>query len=301
MTWAEWIALLASMTLSAWLFYKQTERLLRRYKNHTGGMYNDLSRENFNRWADALGKVETRLVRPLRPFAPADGKTVWLIVFSYNRKSLLLSMLADLRRLEPTIKLLIIDNGSADGTIDALNAEHQNNQIQKLLLNQHRDVPHWQKGFALAQALQVLALEKVDYIGWIDDDMRIKKPFIETSIKILHDLAPDNVRLVSFLTDDTQEKNHPTQSVKNVDTEPVKIQSSFSGAFVMAHAAFFEELGLPPVAEGIADSSVEDWYYSRLMQARGYKVAAIDVADHLGYKVSIREAVEKTIADTNQK
>jgi glycosyltransferase involved in cell wall biosynthesis len=297
MTWAEWIGLFSCLTIMGWLFVKQTERLLRKQKTHTDA----LNRESFNRWADTVGKIESRILHPLRPFAPADGKTMWLIVFTYNRKSLLLPMLADLRRLEPTLKLLVIDNGSTDGTIDALHAAHQNNQIQKLLLNQHADVPQWQKCFSLAQALQLLALEKVDYIGWIDDDMKIKKPFIEIGIKILHDLAPENVRLVHFLTDAIQDENHPTESIKMIGGESVKIKPTFGGQFVVAHAAYFQELGLPPVAEGIAAASVEDWYYSRLMQARGYKVAAVDVADHLGYKVSIREAVEKTIADTNQK
>ncbi len=94
------------------------------------------------------------------------------------------------------------------------------------------------------------------------------------------------------MSDETQEKFHPTQRELLLAGQSVRIKSSFNGASVFVPRDFFETFGLPPIREGINDLSVEDWYYSRLIKAADGKVGVIDIAEHTAYNDSQREKVQ---------
>ena len=235
-----------------------------------------------------LGKIERQLVSPFKEFKSSDSNKSWTIVFTYNRKTSLLQTLEDITRYEPETKIMVIDNGSSDGTRSTLTEFLSNGKIHRILLNEKESVPQWQKCFNIQQALRLLSIEEVSYITWIDDDIQIKAPWINMSTLILKEQPYKNIKVVNLLTDDIQEKAHPTLETINFQNTQIKIKSSMNGAFVFVPVSFFEEFGLPPIREGINDASVEDWYYSRLLQASEYKVAAIDNSTHAHYNDSSR-------------
>ncbi|MBM3464079.1 MAG: glycosyltransferase family 2 protein [Armatimonadetes bacterium] len=214
-----------------------------------------------------------------------------MVVFSYQRKEMLAQTIADLKTHEPALRILVVDNGSTDGTQDMLAAMLGDGRVDKLLLNRHEQVPQWQKGFALAQALGLLSLEPMDYLAWIDDDMRVNRPFVRSCANVLEKLQARKVRLVSLLVDDMQSRSHPPLETLVLDEIEVQIKESFNGAFVFAPVAFFAEFGLPPMGQGVNDVCIEDSYYSRLLQASGGLVAAIDASTHLGYRQSHRRPI----------
>ena len=76
-----------------------------------------------------------------------------------------------------------------------------------------------------------------------------------------------------------------------LNDEEILIKSSFNGAFFMLRLQDLMELGYPPINEGISDESVEDWYYTRQLKVRNWKVATINRCLHLGYNTSIRESL----------
>lgn len=278
------ILFLAILLLNAgafWLYQKRTHRLFNKQRKLI---------------LDSFGRIESRMVRAATEFDSDATHGVWAILFSYNRSDLARRTIESLRKHEPTLPILVVDNGSDAATRDMLQAMMSNGTIQKLLLNTHEQVPQWQKSFALVQALKLFSLERPRHIVWIDNDIDVTRPFLADAAQILEELAQEHVKVIN-LTDDTEEEhNHPT--IKHVPVklshgvEEIKICASFNGQFVFVNASFFAELGYPQLAEGINDLSVEDWYYSRLLEARAYRAAVLPAALHMGANVSSREAVE---------
>lgn len=249
-------------------------------------------RRLFNRVDEAMGRVERRMLNPARAFQPAGEKKVWVVVFTLNRKSYLLQTLADLRAQEPKAQILVIDNGSTDDTREALLELVRGGRVDKVLLNQPGSVPQWQKGFNIHQAANLLASERFDYFAWIDDDMRINRPFVDVAVRALETLTDERVRLVTLIADPVQNRVHPPVKQVTVDGTPVAIKETFSGQFVFFPVQLFAEVGLPPIREGFDELAIEDWYYSRVIKAGGHRVAAIDCSTHLGYQASTRERAE---------
>lgn len=240
---------------------------------------------------DAMAHIERHLVRPHREFRPAGNGKTWIVVFTLNRKEGLAQTLADLRAQEPEARILVVDNGSADGTQAFLAEALVDGRVDKILLNRAEQVPQWQKSFALAQALELLSMESFDYLAWIDDDMRVKQPFAKLCVDLLRELKARDVKLVNLLVDEVQDRIHPPLETLSLLGVEVHLKASFNGAFVFAPVELFAEWGLPPTAEGVNDFGVEDWYYTRLLQAAGGRVAAIDASTHLGYRKSHRKSL----------
>jgi|APEBP8051072266_1049373.scaffolds.fasta_scaffold02851_5 glycosyltransferase involved in cell wall biosynthesis len=238
-------------------------------------------------------RIELRMVQPFKQFEKANNNIIWIVVFTINRKDLLTETIQSLRKSEPDVNILIVDNGSTDGTHELLHEWINTNIIQKVVLNRKEDIPQWQKCFNIHQAFQVLASEKIDYIGWIDDDMTVKKPWKNLIIHALGTLSEQNVRMVSLLNDDIQKYHHPPLKSVTVNQEQGDIKATINGNFVVFPVDLLHIFGLPPIREGINDLGVEDWYYSRLLQASGYYCIAFDIAIHHGYDKSIREQLEK--------
>ena len=236
----------------------------------------------------ALGKLELRMAEGLHHVKRDNGIT-WLIICTYNRKARIQKLLQQLNNLEPELRILVIDNGSADGTQAFLTEALTQGLIQRVLLNSHNITPQWQKSFALTQAMKLLEAEDFQYLAWMDDDLHIGKSFSKDCQNILKSFEKEKVRFVNFIDDEIQDHSHPTEAVFELPgISKIKIKSSLSGAAVFFERSILNEIGTPPTKEGISDFSVEDWYYSRLIKALDYRVAFIDCALHEAYDDSQR-------------
>lgn len=243
-------------------------------------------------------RLELRMAKPFAQFEKAHNDTIWIVVFTINRKQLLTETILSLKKSEPDINILVVDNGSTDGTYELLQTWINDNTIRKIVFNKKEDIPQWQKCFNIHQAFQLLASEKIDYIGWIDDDILIVKPWKQLVIDSLHELNSHNVRMVSLLNDDIQKQHHPPLSSVIINKQHGDIKGTINGGFVVFSTDILREFGLPPIREGINALGVEDWYYSRLLEASGYRCVAFDVSIHKGYTSSIREQLEKQQINT---
>ncbi len=268
---------LVVLNIAAFLyFYKRTRRILFRSR--------DFTREEVEKM---FRRIENRLTWQAEEFHYRDGPIeAWAVMFTRDRLPLAMRTLQTLREHEPELPVLVIDNGSSDGTAEALAALHTTGRIQKLLLNNHADVPQWQKSFAVAQSLKLLALQRPKWIVWLDDDLEITRPFLKNGITLLERLEVGHIKVVTLMDDEDQTRNHPALRYEPVEltsgAETIKIRTSFNGAFNLFPASFFQELGYPPIAEGIDELGSEDWFYSRQMQSRGYLAAVLPSATHVG-------------------
>ena len=247
-------------------------------------------KKHLNEYVNYISKIETRLARPFEDFDPlGSAKEDWVVVTSSNREDKLVQTVQSIKAYEPDIKILVVDNGSNISTLNMLYELFQEKSIDKILLNQNADIPQWQKSFSMAQALKVLSLESIKSISWVDDDIKIYKPWIKDAEQIINQNRDHNIKIVNCMIDDLQEENHPTIKEIYFQDHKVKLKKSLNGAFFFTPVEFFKEAGMPPIAEGISSASVEDWYYSRQLQGRGWYAATIDCAVHLGYNESERE------------
>jgi len=269
-----------------WLYYERTKRLLFRYRDAV----NDKVNEVFIR-------IESRLRNSVPDFEDISGVAVWAVMFTYDRKEMALRTLESLRKHEPDLPILVIDNGSTDGTPEALTERLTKGSIQKLLLNTHSDVPQWQKSYALKQGLKLLAMERPRYLVWLDDDLEITRPCVRDACSLLELLKEQRVKVINLTDDDKEEQNHPTLKWVTVTlpsgTNEVKIRATFNGAFNLFSVDFFREIGYPPINEGINDWGVEDWFYSRGLQTHDYRSAVLVAAKHVGGDSSKRAEMEK--------
>jgi GT2 family glycosyltransferase len=272
------------------LYYKRTKRLLYRYS--------DLVNHKVD---GAFRQIEARLVHGLPDFEKITGRP-WAVMFTYDRKEMAMRTLETLREHEPDLSMLVIDNGSTDGTVEALTKMLREGSIQKVLFNTHVDVPQWQKAFALRQALKLLAMEYPSHIIWLDDDIEITGPFVREGIALLYELRNEKVKVINMTDDEIEERNHPTIKYVPVnilgETEDIKIRATFNGQFNIMSAEFFVEFGYPPISEGMNEWAFEDWFYSRQLQNKGYRAAVFKCANHHGAGAnSKRIEIEKILAN----
>lgn len=228
------------------------------------------------------------MATPFELLGARGSNQIWMVVFTLNRREYLRQALHSIREHEPDIRILVIDNGSSDGTPEFLASALGDGIVDKVLLNRNEHVPQWQKAFNIHQAWRMLAVEPCEYLMWMDDDVLVREPFAQTAKKILATLQEEQVKIVSLLTDERQNAVHPTIAKRVIDGVEVRIKHSFNGAMVFFPAVLLREIGLPPLREGADNLSVEDWYYSRLLRQREYCIAAIDIADHMGAGDSMR-------------
>ncbi len=284
--------ILAAVNVAAFLLYNiRTKKLLSKYR-----------RELKKEVDGVFRRIESRLVNDVPDFENiAGGSSTWGVMFTFDRKEMTAHTIRTLREHEPELPLLVVDNGSTDGTAEMLTHMHREGKLQKVLLNRHNDVPQWQKAFALKQALKILAMEFPAYIVWLDDDLEIIRPFVKEAIGLFDALRDQKVKVINMTDDEIEERNHPTIKKVNVMvdglSEEIKIRATFNGQFNIIPTGFFHETGYPPIAEGISELASEDWFYSRQCQIRGYHVAVFQAANHLGVgKNSKRVEIERRIA-----
>lgn len=236
-----------------------------------------------------LGKLESRMVNPFVEWRGDGSGEAWVLVITRDRCSSLRRTIEQIRRFEPAARILVVDNGSLDGAPDLLMHLLREGPIDRLLLNKPGTVPQWQKCSSLQQGLRLLAIEKTTSITWVDDDVQIQKPWIADASRVMKALAARRVEVVSLLLDPVQQANHPPVETLEVEGIPVTLSRTFNGAFACVDPSFFKKYGLPPLGEGLSEASVEDWYYSRLIQASGGLCAFLECSSHLYHQSSLRE------------
>jgi hypothetical protein len=269
--------LLCFLSLLSVVIYKRTKKLVSK-------VY-DLEIKNTN----LISKIESRISKTFEEFDSGKQKEDWLLIISYSRKDLLEQTIRTAKSNEPNVKILVVDNGSSKELLEDLQKMFYEGLINKLLFNHNQEVSQWQKSFSISQAYKLLSLESVRSITICDDDILVEKPWINDSRRILK-VIPEAL-IVSLMTDDRQEKIHLTKDEKIVGGELVKLKTSFIGTFFYIPVEAIKVLGLPPLNEGLTPT--EDWYYSNLIEQKGWMVATVNRCQHLGYDCSIREKVEK--------
>lgn len=96
-----------------------------------------------------------------------------------------------------------------------------------------------------------------------------------------------------FNTNGEQVHNHKPEREITYNNKQVKILNSFCGCFFMLRPETIKAIGYPPIAEGTNDAAYEDWFYTRQIQVRNWKAAALIKGTNQGYDKSIREEKEK--------
>lgn len=264
--------------------YASHARIKKLLKKQSG-----MIRQNLQYLFEVIAHVEQRLAKPVEEFSAAGVKRDWAVVISYNRPQLLKTTVESMRQHEPDLAVLVVDNGSDRDTLSQLLELRAQGLVDKLLVNTHKHVPQWQKSFALCQAFKLLTVEGVASITVADDDLLVEKSWLRDARELCR---WRDVRLVCLHHDAIQAVSHATERVEMFAGEEVLIKSSFNGAFFYVQPEVLRELGYPPVGEGLSMAGLEDWYYSRQLAARKWKVATIQRAVHLGYDVSMRERLE---------
>lgn len=264
------------------LFYIRTKKLLCKLNK-----YNKKDYENI---LDFVSKIEKRAANPIEEFHNNEKqKEDWCIVISYNRSEWLKTTIESMNLHEPALKIIVIDNGSDYLTQMTITELFSKNKISKFLLNKNQDVPQWQKSFSISQAIKILTLESINTITISDDDIHVCGPWLEES-KGIFEKIPE-AKIICLMDDEIQNKIHCTEKEIILNGSNIKIKSTFNCGFFIVQPETIKELGYPPICEGISQASVEDWYYSRQLKIRNWKIAFINKCIHLGYKKSIREAV----------
>lgn len=184
-----------------WVYYVRTKKVVQKVADLHGSVSLRL-----------FARIEQRLAHKLqyRPI-PTGGVAMWAIIATYTRQALLERTLRSLRKHEPDVKILVIDNGSEDDTPTFLAQACTDGLVDKVVLNKHEDVPHWQKAFNIHQAMALLSMEPLSHVIILDDDVEVSRPFIGHSLALLS-RTDVHVSLVSLLTDDEQNANHVKRS-----------------------------------------------------------------------------------------
>ncbi len=255
--------------------------------------YHRLNKKIEDKFIEYISKIENRISKPFTEFSIDDAADDWACIISFNRSELVLQTIETAKKFEPTIKIIVIDNGSSAETIHTLVDAKIQGKIDKLVLNSHSDIKQWQKCFSIASAMKLLSLKPVKSITFIDDDILIEGAWLEFSNKLVNEIP--HVKMVSLMNDHIQENIHKTIEEVTIDNEVIKLKQSFIGTFFYFPIQSISDLGMPPFNEGISEASVEDWYYSRLITAKDWKIATINRCTHLGYSQSIREEIEKQL------
>lgn len=222
---------------------------------------------------DIIQKMEYRSVTKVADLTHCSSGNHWIVIINYQRMDILNEALSSIKKHEPSIKILVVDNGSDELNTTNLIKKMQSGQIDKLVCNQNHDIPQWQKSFSIHQAINLLRVEEVASVSIMDNDVIVKKPWLQCSGEIL--LNNKDIVLVNLYRDKKQDHVHPPLSkIENVENAVLK--ESFNGAFFMVYMSFFKEYGLPPINEGMGKASFEDWYFSRLINQDNKLTACLD-------------------------
>jgi len=184
--------------------------------------------------------------------------------------------------------LLVIDNGSIDGTYKWLKTV---GRVQQIIKNQ-RNVPQWQKSYALRQMWKQVEASDAKYVSWVDDDMILKPEWLKAGKLVLDER--EDVVAAAMHTDRLQERKHPTRSTVQIGDYEVRLKNTSNGPCWVVRRDFAEKFGIPKVTGRVDQKSMSDWYYDQKflkMKPRPW-LGVLDMSTHLGYKQSLRMVLQ---------
>ncbi len=221
--------------------------------------------------------------------------TTWILVTVRGRPELTGKCIDALLQNTPgDWKIIIVDNGSRDETLDELYRLFRDGKIERLVCNKVGTVPQWEKGYAIRQAVRLVEDEPHDLFAWVDNDVVVNPGWLAAAQLVLVTLA--DIEVCSLHNDNIQEKRHKTIRTERVGPYTVRRKLTANGAAWVMRSGFFAKYGLPPIGMGINREGTEDWFYSDKLQHDGRPRFGIveGFAEHLGYQCSIKR---KAIAE----
>lgn len=219
----------------------------------------------------------------------------WILVTVRDRMALTRLTLESLARHTPgDARLIVVDNGSREDTLDYLAGELKKGVIHRLVCNRAGTVPQWEKTYAINQAVDLLRTEEFDYFAWIDNDIEVRPGWLEAAQHVLS-TCPE-FAVCSMHNDELQEEAHKTLREEEVGPHTVRVKASANGALWVVRRSFFGLYGLPPVGLGLSREGAEDWYYIDCLKRKGGLFAVVDgYSVHQGYGDSLRADVHRAL------
>lgn len=219
--------------------------------------------------------------------------TTWILVTVKGRPELTERCLhALLAHTSGERKIIVVDNGSRDATLDYLYRQFRQGEIHRLICNKVDTVSQWEKSYAICQAAHALRMEHHEYFAWIDNDIVVKNGWLTVAQRVLDELP--QVAVASMHNDKYQEGRHETVDRLMVGDVPVRLKNTANGALWVMRREFFDFYGLPPTGLGITKRGTEDWHYCEEMRKRKILFAVVDgYSEHLGYDQSVKKEAMK--------
>jgi len=113
---------------------------------------------------------------------------VSIVMLAWNRKSEVEIGLNELRKLTyPNVELIVVDNGSTDGTAEMLYEKFP--EVNVVRLHTNTGMTGYNVGFATARG---------KYVAMLDDDSHLAPESVETMVKLWEDEANSNVAVMAF-------------------------------------------------------------------------------------------------------
>lgn len=208
----------------------------------------------------------------------------FIVVITRDRVGLLRRCIASLLKSDiGDAHLLVIDNGSVDGTQKWLKTVDRIDQV----ITNPRDTPQWQKAYALRQAYKIFdKMKGKHYFCWIDDDMTLKPKWLKAGRMILDERK--DVHVAAMHNDALQRSKHKASVTTIVGPYEVDLKHTSNGPVWLVHKSFIRKYGLPPVTGKTDGGGMSDRYYDKKLYRCGKWIGVVDMSTHLGYKNSLR-------------
>jgi GT2 family glycosyltransferase len=106
------------------------------------------------------------------------NKKVSVVILNWNRKEMVLDCLEHIKKLEyPVCEIIVVDNASTDGSVEALRKEYPD---AKLIVNDKNYGAPEGKNIGLREAVK----SNTDYIYMVDNDIVVKSSSLSELIKV---------------------------------------------------------------------------------------------------------------------
>lgn len=204
----------------------------------------------------------------------------WNVV-EHHREALLLRTLDSIQHAGHEATYLLLDNGSDDTTVDYLRLERCAGTIGDFqLLRRSTSSPfgRGKPGLGVNAAVAAALHTGPDLVCFSDDDVEWASGWLRPVVQFF-ERAPGDVVLLSGLMEPVWEWNGPTGVVEAGGVRAL-VRDSVPGASWMFRAEDWAKIG--PVAE----DRTHDVAGCKRLRQHGYRMAALDLAEHIGYAQS---------------
>jgi GT2 family glycosyltransferase/2-phospho-L-lactate transferase/gluconeogenesis factor (CofD/UPF0052 family) len=125
---------------------------------------------------------------PVQARTAAELPLVSIVMLAWNRKEEVEIGLRELRKLTyPNIELIVVDNGSTDGTAEFLYEQFP--EVNVVRLHTNTGMTGYNVGFATARG---------KYVVMLDDDSHLAPDAVETMVKLWEAAADENIGVMAF-------------------------------------------------------------------------------------------------------